>query len=430
MLPRLALCALLGCTSTVPPRPPPSPPGPPPTFVLALGIERGEIGVTLHSACDGTLGGAIEIERPDGARERIPVEATPVAEQACIAGLGGGSTCTPRFLPWVALAGSEGLTAPGVYIVRGDQLALSCAPRRTRVTPVRAFVATGGDAIALPEGAAVPAVVAAAPPPPARDTALDIRARMSAAQHRATGRVEALLVPQHPIARGARDWTTKWGTLHLPPRAPAAIIDDERGPSWVESRATPSDPPAPLILDGKPHLVALDLEDGVTGQGPPEALRAGQSGGVIASSSRIIDGTLDVAKTLDDGLARWTAHVASQSATIDADLVAKLDAQLGAERARYTVTTSASTEYRPSWSPKTKQLVVRYLGRRVREARARKAHTVRECPPNRPASACRDLQIHARAVATATFAIEVTYDARGAVIREQAPPAVFDVIAD
>lgn len=53
--------------------------------------------------------------------------------------------------------------------------------------------------------------------------------------------------------------------------------------------------------------------------------------------------------------------------------------------------------------------------------------TVSACGPE---SRSGDLQIRARVVATATSAIEVIYDARGAVIREQVAPAVFDVIAD
>lgn len=427
MAPRLVLCTVLAACATTPP-PPPPPPGPPPTFTLALVIERGSIGAQPRSACDGTLAGALAIERPDGTRDRVEIAATPVAEQACIAGLGGGGSCTPRFLDVVALAPAGGrFLVPGMYTITSDGLALSCAPTTTQVTALRLWVEhPGATPVALADGETPPAAplpTAAAPPP--TTTALEIRAHMAATQHRAEGRLEVLLVPQRPVAPRSREWTTAWGTLHLAPRSAAAILDDERGPTWIEGRAAPTDKPAALALDGKPHVVALELEDGVSGSGPAEALRAGQSGGVIASSWRILDGGLDVQATLDDGLARWRAHVARQDTA--AALSARLATELAGTTTPYAFTTSTSEEYRPSWSPTKRQLTVRYVARHVREGREQRVHEVRVCPPNRPPSACRIVARRDGIFATATIAIELAYDARGALVGESAPAPAIEV---
>lgn len=427
MGPRLVLCTVLAACATTPP-PPPPPPGPPPTFTLALVIERGSIGAQPRSACDGTLAGALAIEHPDGTRERVDITATPVAEQACIAGLGGGGSCTPRFLDFVALTPAGGrFLVPGMYTITSDGLALSCAPTTTQVTALRLWVEhPGATPVALADGEAAPATVPVTQPaPPPTTTALEIRARMAASQHRAEGRLEALLVPQRPVAPRSRVWTTAWGTLHLAPRSVAAILDDERGPTWIEGRAAPTDKPAALALDGKPHVVALELEDGVSGSGPAEALRAGQSGGVIASSWRILDGDLDVKATLDDGLARWRAYVARQDPATA--LAARLATELSDATTPYVLTTSTSEEYRPSWSPATRQLTVRYVARHVREAGEKRVHETRVCPPNRPASACRIVARRNVILVSATIAIELVYDARGALVRESAPALAIEV---
>lgn len=399
------LTSLASCAA-----PAPSPPPPPPTVVpqyrAELALEARGVGLSAADLCPGTLSGGYIVRGPAGVA-RAQLRDVQVAERVCVEGLGSDGECRWRPLVWIQL-GPIDLSAIGEYRVEPEALELSCAPGRLTVAPARGIVLVAGGPL-IPLGETDPLPKAPPPPPsPPRPNALAIRQRLSGGPPPHRGHLEGLWLP---IRAGGR---TPWGALHAAPNAPAAFLSEGYGPQWIEA---PSGTEAPA----KAQLIALELAD-------PTGNNAAARGGLAASSITLLNGAAEPEDLLADADRRWRAYAAVETATLASTLRRRLDSALGAQGERFTKPHSSfETLYRPTWSAAAQALIVRYVERHERTARAMRGQKMQYCPPNRPPAQCRSVTTHTAWTAHATFALELTYDRSGRLSSEERYPPQIEV---
>lgn len=261
-----------------------------------------------------------------------------------------------------------------------------------------------------------PKVVVAPPPsPPARVTVADIVERMRTTHFTHGGTIEALAIPQ--TGSGAVR-TTRWGTIRRAPASPTTVHADHFGPAWLATRV--GDASRDVVLD-KPRILEITLVQGISTGDDPRAIRAGQSGGLLAATWRQLDGTppitLDVGAALDDAAARWKLHADAHRAAIDTELSAMLDNKVAPDRARFSSPeTSDDLSFTPTWDPDRDRLISRYASTVQRTIREQRGKLQRDCPYNRPESFCRDVEVKRGWTATARLAVEVVYDRTGKLV--------------
>ena len=415
--------------------------GPPPPINLAFDVRGHAIGLTGAAGgpmCHGEITGAVAITSPKGTVERVTVHVTDVSENICVGcdPLPGDprscdNACRREFRSWIELA-RYAFPWPGDYTISGDELALSCARDRTHIGSMYVTVDASGDTsrIASPSPPLEPTPAPGTATPQSTtvvvdDTATEIRVRFPRVNHSVTGQAEGLAIfaDPHQPRRGVSQ--TRWGELRtFHAGTPYRLVTGDRGPYWISTRADPSAASVPLAIDGRPHIIALVVEDSTD-----EARRASQNGGVVASAWTQLDDraqssgnvravTLDVSATLDDAVARWEAFVASQRDEVTRALaIADHDSSgkpFGREK------TATENGFAPTWMPDSQHLIVRYAQRSTRwsERKVRE----RSCPRNRPGP-CRDVFVVETRTYHADVALELEYDRSGKLVAERRYPA-------
>ncbi|MFN0252755.1 MAG: hypothetical protein ACKV2T_38125 [Kofleriaceae bacterium] len=409
----LVLLSLAACAGSPRVQQPPPPPASPIQYVFEVGVSDETLGLVPLDACKGTVSGTLTVQSPRGDEQTIPVDPQEVTEHVRTYALGPGpGDASDRPRAWIALR-RHLWEESGLYRVSGDGLRLSCGALEVR--PARIFVAHRGQPFLLRDGDPEPKIAVAPPPAPAVTRVADIAKRMQMTHFAHRGTIEVLALPQTGTKTQR---TTAWGALRNAPKSPTAVLGHQFGPAWLVERAAGTS--REVVLD-KPRIVRISLVDGVHTGDDPEAIRAGQSSGLLAATWRPIDGTppvmLDVHAVLDDAAARWRQHVDAVRSAIEVKLSAALDDKIAADRAKFTKPVMAEELwFTPTWDATQVRLVSRYVLTVQRSARERRGKLQQDCPFNRPPSACRNVEVKRGWTATARIAIEVIYDRAGKLV--------------
>lgn len=417
-----AAALTISCAATPPPRKVPDEPLP--TIMLSVDVQGNVIGVTgaRGGMCNGEFDGTLAITLPTGAVDHVEVaHASDLAHARCAdCNRDCDAPCVPAFAPFIRLA-SHPFSTRGEYTITPD-LVLSCAPNRVRVTGAHVF--SDGNGLVVPTRPGVVYVTPPAPPASTTTTASDVRLRFPHVDP-LSGEVEGLAFPADPRDKARGVTTTRWGEVRtVQAGTPYLFVTGDHGPYWVLARSTPTAVPTQLALtDGGAHVVVLSVE-----QATPEALRASQSGGIVTSAWRVVDGaagagkpravSLDPSAALDDARARWTTFRGAQATAITAALAAadhdSPGKPFGPEK------TDSESSFVPAWSPSAQRLLVRYVQRTTRWSE----HVVsgEACPRNRPGP-CTTVQSPEARAYYADVALELEYDQSGKLVAERPFPA-------
>lgn len=374
--------------------------------------------------CEGEIRGTVVITPPQGSAVRLAVHAPRVSERVCVGcdpTVDGPSSCDGacrvEFAAWIDLA-SFSFPWPGGYALAAEDMVLSCAPATTRFAGVGVLVDANGmtHEVDLDDLPRLAARVTRPPVAAETATATAIRQRLPRLDRPLQGEVEGLVIPVGPHPPKQDLAPTRWGALRTANRGTTRrFLTDAHGPYWLESG-----PAAQAPDDGRPHIVALAI-DGESDAGR----RAAQGGGGVVIAWSQLDAappgtaravSLDVAASLDDASARWSAYLASQDAALATALESAGRDTPGQPLGREE--SSSETWFAPTWIPQSQELVVRYTHRVTRSSRDKRGGS--EPCLNRPGMCPTPPAVRTY---HADVALEVVYDRTGALRAERRYPA-------